>query len=221
MVKVTLEKLSEFLEAYRGRARMRTLNRVDLLQVLDEARRDVWGNRSGGTVANCYKYPARQMRLLAVRKGKEYRVWFDWGNAHKGISSIPDGLPRQYGASNEDFGKKLVALPRTKGDGFWIPAAEVDRVLRKRRLDARKKARAGIVWSHPEWNGAVTRQDSIEAGNCEKETDRVAASIGDQRRAEVLRKWITRHTPELANYADRAIEKAVTRELRERAPVLA
>ncbi len=213
----TLKDATELIKQVAGKRRERILDEHDLLQVLQEAQSEVWGLRTGGTVANNYCYPAYRMTIVAVRKSNgDYAVWIDLISARKDISPLPDNLPRQYRKSNEAFGEIL----RTFADSeesrpdIILKASEVNPILRQRRAEAREKARKGIKWTHPEWNGRIVRQDSINAGNCPQQTDRVIARMGVSRftTANRLRMWVTRYAPTLAHYADRTINKAYERQ---------
>jgi hypothetical protein len=213
----TLKDATELIKQVAGKRRERILDEHDLLQVLQEAQSEVWGLRTGGTVANTYRYPAYRMTIVAVRKSNgDYAVWIDLISARKGTSPLPDNLPRQYRKSNEAFGEIL----RTFADSeesrpdIILKASEVNPILRQRRAKAREKARAGIQWTYPDWNGRIIRADSINAGNCPQQTDKVIARMGVNHytTANRLRTWVTRYAPTLAHYADRTINKAYERQ---------
>lgn len=192
-----------------GRARVRVVMPADVTQVLREAHVSGYGNRAGGTVANCYNYPASRMRLSAVRgHDGNYYVFADWGNAKKSTSSIPEPLPRQYRLNEIAYTAKLQdTAPKLAEHAIAIlPASEIRRLLSEDRQRAKDK----ILWTHPQAQVIVTTEDSLRAGNCRAETDRVQKAIGKtQITAPALRKWITRHQPHLAPYANKAIEAAL------------
>jgi hypothetical protein len=219
----TITGTIELIDKIAGRAQKRTVDESDLYQVLAEAQSDVWGMRAGSTVANNYKYPASRMRLVAVRKSDgDYAVWCDWGSANNGSSAIPAALPRQRRLNNNDFGKILRrvadgvdSLNETTMPDALLKSSDVNRLLHQQRQEARQKAAAGIIWTNPDWNGRIIRQDSISAGNCERETNKVTSKMRVSRftTASHLREWITRYAPTLSRYADKAIEKARERQL--------
>jgi len=217
----TIDEAIALITEIAGRKRERILNSNDLLQVLQEAQVGIWGVRAGDTVANKYGYPAYRMRLAAVKKTDgHYAIWCDWGSASKGSSPIPGDLPRQYNLSNNDFGLVLRRYADNLTDNTPTPdallsASEVNKALRQRRNEAREKARAGIHWSYPDWNGRIIRMDSINAGNCVTQTDSVIHRMGVSRytTANSLRNWIINNAPTLVNYADRAIIKAYERQV--------
>ena len=204
-----VERVEKKIAEVRGKARTRTVDGRDLLQVLDEARTNGYGLRAGATVANSYGFVASRMRLLAVRGPKCYGVKVNWGNASRGASEFPDG-GRQDANIRECARLQKRGFPRKAG---WlrIPTAEVTVILAERRLRARVEAQR--EWPEPVPQVEVTRDDSLRAGNCERETERVAKWFGDRVAipASELRQTILSREPEIAYYARRAVEAAAAR----------
>lgn len=197
------------LDGLRGRARVRALGTNDLLQACSEAARDrahPWGVRAGMTVANAYGYPAYRMRLAAVRLvSGDYAVRADWGNAKRGSSECPIG-GRRDGSSGWAVCLDRISRRRTAPRGWWqVSGNDVRRARAERRLAARRVAASRFP--EPPEGLRVTVADSLAAGNCERETARVAAWFGDTADvdARALRREILAREPELTAYAVAAI----------------
>lgn len=214
------------LARVRGRARTRTLDEGDLLQALDECRRgEPYGSRAAETVANCYSYPAHRMRLVAIRLHSGDYAWTaDWGNARQGSSEFPGGGRTD---ANERALAALRADPAPDLHGWRVlPAAEVHHALADRRRQARARAqvqtaaRTAADQARALADGAapwppvtVTVGDSLAAGNCLRETERVRAMCGGREAvaAEELREILRREDPALLRYAWRAVARALAR----------
>ena len=205
------------LDALRGRAQARSLNREDLLQALAEARRDGdYGLRAGATVANCYGYPAHRMRLVVIRRRRTYALLADWGNAKRGSSACPLG-GRQSVWERQIRAAQRGTLPPAVETWWLIPAREVRRALAERRYQARLAAvrHAAEVWCTSAPDGQlVTAADSLSAGNCPRATERISQwwPERDSVSHAELRAAILRREPTLARFAVQAVEAAQRRQ---------
>jgi len=210
----SLQRAVANLASLAGRARRRILDDSDLIQALDEARRDGWGIRAGETVANSYGYAAYRMRLAVVRMATgDYAYRCDWGNARRGSSDCPLGGQRG-GRNGWEARLARLAARRAPATGWRvIRARDVRRLLAERRATARRSALSS--WPSVGHDIAVTIDDSIAAGNCERESARVATWFAgsDAVMASDLRREVLRREPELACYARRAVDVAVRRTL--------
>lgn len=207
---LSLDQIIQHIDQTRGRRRERTLHTEDLLQALDEARRDDYGLRAGATVANCYGYPAHRMRLVAIRTASgDYAVMIDWATAKRGCSPCP------LGGQAKVWERTLAAERQRLTHDAWlvIPGAEVQRALAGRRAQARRAREA--QWPESECPAiTVSATDSIAAGNCERETQRIAGwwpAGTTEIDARELRREILRREPTLTEYARRAVEAAARR----------
>jgi hypothetical protein len=210
----TLARAVATIDALRGRCNARTVDERDLIQAIREARREGWGIRAGGTVANCYGYPASRMRLAVVRMATgDYAYACDWSNAKRGSSCCPIVGGRQDGPQGWEAWLGDLAQRRSPArDWRVIRARDVRRILAQRRAETRRQALA--MWPEIEHDVEVLVSDSLVAGNCERETARVATWFGGAAvMASQLRSTILRREPTLARYGRRAVEAALTRSL--------
>lgn len=215
---MTVTEYEQVLTRLCGRARRRTLDAGDLRQVLLEAQRTGMGSRCGGHVANSYGYPASTMRMAAFRlPDGDYAVKTDWGNATKSSASVPiyggDRALRKFvedvrsgkcGIEGKDHGLEGASWTR-------LARRDVHRVLAQARRAAREDR--GRQWPESEApeTVVVTREDSLAAGNCASETERVAAWFHGRTAvsAAELRAVILRREPTLVAFARRAVAQAL------------
>ncbi len=222
----------EQMKALAGRHRRRVLGPNDLFQALAEARRTGVGVQAGETVANNYSFPASRMRLLAVKAGDRYGILMDWGSARKGATPVP--IP---GGLRSKMGKAILAAAQQgellseyrevvdyrrepiihRFNWLVVSASEVNRSLARWRCEARR--RRWEAWpEEPDSALQVTVADSLAAGNCRAETERVAGwwpAGTESVSAAELRQAILEREPTLAEYAKRAIKAARQRQQEE------
>lgn len=92
------ESIRRALAAANGRRRERIVGYPDAVAAIGEALRTGSATARGGTVANCYRYPARQTQLAAVACDSVVLLWIGETSASKGTADL---LPWRANASAE------------------------------------------------------------------------------------------------------------------------
>lgn len=205
--------IEQAIERVNYRRRVRRIDETDVLEVLAEARRDDYGWMRGGVVANAYKYPAYTAAAAAIRLSEEtFAVRVGSCDAHKGSSPVTWFGPQSR--RDKDIRSWLEAVRkdhnRLKNDEWlFLSRTEVLTMIRTHQGRVRADARAKLTQlleTIPDV--IITVDDSIKAGNCPKETERVAKIFDYQ--ATNARVVATRF-PELASFVRKAALQAETR----------
>lgn len=217
------------LKELQGRRTARILGVSDVVQIVREALANGAGCTGGGTVANCYNYPAHQTASLAVRLADgSVAIYLGDANAKRGSRSYPREIPvRGVVGAPEGSAKwvdKIVvwataATPTEDAYGDPLPPTLVLPegivcglvALQSRRAKATARAESAKLADLREV--PVTLGDSVEAGNCRHESERVARTYfpgRDSVPAGDLIDAIVAHEPHLLPRVERAVRHAAT-----------
>ena len=201
--------VQEMLNQANGRRRTRLCSEYDVRQVIKEAIREEYGYTTGGHVANAYKYPSVTTVLLAWRYDNTIRIAAAVGNGHKNSSAVTP------------FG---VTSARDKHIREWIADGNIhDAQVIMSMRDARRYVVSSATTIITESDRAtmrrlpnivVTLQDSLDSGNCLRESEKVAGWFKNRATvtARRLLAKVIKREPSLYRYALRAIITAVRKQ---------
>ena len=189
--------------------RVRTINYREAVQAVREALADGWGYVSGGTVAAAYRYPASQTQVGAMAYGSAVVVRILETMASRG-TGLP--LPWRRNTSADKIAKIIA-------ETIWTPAARGEIRLSRRQAvalvadDDREQAAVALARVPEAVRSStvpVSVAHSLAAGNCERETLRVAAWFGGRATVPAceLMDMVSHRSPALISFASRAIEYA-------------
>jgi hypothetical protein len=198
-----LASIKSKLDSANGRRRVRTCDMSDVAQAVREAIRDGIGGARGGVVANNYGYPARTTRIATVRlRAGAILVDVGTGNARTNGGYAVHG-PSQWN------GKCML---RCAAWGESMRDSSLVVVLTRREARDWVAQQSSAAWGElaEDRSILVTTQHSLDAGNCSRETERVAKRIGrDQISAGELWDWCAANeSPTLESFVIRAIRQA-------------
>jgi hypothetical protein len=208
------------LAAANGRRRVRTLDESGVIQAVREAITDGYGWVASGTpVANCYGYPAERTSVLAGRRTDGgVTVGIGACGATKGAAPRPSRLAGVIPTIRPDGPRVRAAIlawaDRPLPEDVVLPRRAALRLVREdamltveeRRLSATELAAVGT-------GTMVTAGDSLAAGNCPRETARVAAwwpRLSEVPAGTLLRR-VARRAPHLLPFARRAVAEGQRR----------
>lgn len=187
-----------------GRARERLLGAREIAQVLTEAMREGYGYTTGGTVAKAYskKGTAYSTMAFAVANGPDFIAL--------AITRMPSmGSPVTWAGPNNKSDqsiRKWVERQTLYTLRDWMIFTRPECRLWIRSL---AKVQVGDV-PHDLF---VTLDDSLRAGNCERESRRVAEWFKPEKAVAAVKlvKVVSRREPLLLTYVQRAIAQAKQR----------
>lgn len=191
-----MHRIEDAIAAANGRRRTRILSAASVPQVIREALRDGIGGTTGGSVANCYGYPARTTRVWAVRTSRgDVAVRCETAPANK-VSDCPGGRRAEA---------KLRAHADAHPEQYVIiPAATARRLVR----DA---SAAGWGKCPVDGDVVVSVSDSLNTGNCATETARVRDALGGHEDVSASTLWsycVSHEPPTLRPFVVRAMRHA-------------
>lgn len=201
------------LDLANGSRRTRTISYSQAIQAVREALVDGWGYVAGDTVANSYGY-------AAVRT-----VVFSACSPDRGLVRISVSVRRATRSSGVFPFSKMTRGSRPEkiqaAAESWVtgPCGPDDLVITRRQARAlvlaqdREDAERALADVPADMLGSdipVTVQDSIAAGNCQRETARVAAWFPGRESvpAGELLALLARRAPGLISFAVRAVRAA-------------
>lgn len=191
------------------RRRTRRITESDVVQVLAEARDDGYGWMVGGKVAKAYDYPASTAAVAAIRLDKHtFAVRVGSCDAHRDASPVT-----WFGPSSKLDNSVCLWLNRVREDrkllgAAWIllTRAEVLGMLRPRDEAIAKAVEPIIATTVPDV--LITVEDSLNAGNCPRVTERVARAFEFQ---PTNARTVARRFPSLLPFVRRAAQRAEQR----------
>lgn len=206
------------LEYANGRRRVRRCDLGDVAQAIAEAIEHQIGWVRGGTVANGYAYPASTTTVLAAHRPQhdDIVIMIGEADAHRDASPVTWAGVRSVRPRHlAEWRARLdAALPE---DAIRLTRAEAETIVQLVRRRAvwqnillARRARVSPAT-------LVTRADSLAAGNCPRETDRVAGWFAGRAAvpADELLSAVQQRAPHLVPYALRAIQRAEARQAAE------
>lgn len=207
------EVLAEMRRVNSGR-RIRRIDLYDIGRCIREAHSYGIGYTTGGKVANTYRYPATTAAVAVLRSGRNYYVRFASINAKRDSSIVTwFGPVSEKTIHLKAWVAKMTAYPLTYDcanvlDKRWIRLSATD-------LAVLRRVHTLITSDDLECPEVeVTYEDSIAAGNCRTETDRVQHSVlhdATSMSSRTLLRTIANEVPSLLRYARRAVAAAVLR----------
>lgn len=169
-----------------GKRRTRTINENDVLRLIGEAIQDGKATTGGGTVANCYGYPACQTVAEAIKTDDGMILSIGLNNANKGSAQRPNA---KYGNANS-------TLKLSKSQMY--------------RLSREQRITSGEFLPKSLHKVLVTQDHSRAVGNCETYTERVARLFAGQTSAPAKKVYdvVRRLFPAQVDRAVKAIKYA-------------
>lgn len=209
-MKTYKEKVEQALNKVNGQRRERTLQWEDVVQAIRECLKKDVGTVSGETVARSYKWQAIRTCVEVTRIDKLLKVDIGLADAHR------------KGASAPRWGIERVLVSRRVA---WTWVREIDRAYanlkkaqeeqdRRTKAENAMKFRIDQLMEDTSFLGctAVTMNHSLEAGNCEPETSRIAKTYFPGQPSVLaidLLRVIRDKEPHLTPYALRAVRRAI------------
>lgn len=199
----TTQHIETILTSEQGKRKQRLLTAREIGQVLTEAMRDGYGYTTGGQVANSYGYPASTTLAFACANGPDYiALKIGTGDARKNSSPVTfAGVKSSREKDCRDFVARSTLY--TLRDWIILSRAECKRFIR---------SIVGIKVPRNLPKVTVTLQDSLNAGNCQSQSMRVAGWFkAPAIQSATLVRTIARREPLLLPFALRAVKQAAIR----------
>lgn len=213
-VETAERELREKLNAANGKRRERIVSFHGAIQAIREALgEDPYGWVGGATVCNSYGWRAYRTRVWAIRCGGTVWVGVEVVSATSGGT----GLPWREGLRPETVQKSLAEfaeyVAKAKPVGLVQISERAARLLVYRNeKESRDRAWESVPSAMKTCEALVTVDDSLKAGNCAKETARVAKwfrAKGVPARALLDR--LKARAPHLLPFGVRAVRVAMSR----------